>query len=92
MNSPCALCHRVTKTGTTKHHLIPRTCHSNKWFKKQFSREEMLVTIDLCRDCHKALHRLVPDEKEIGRTYNTVARLKDHPKVAKYLAWARKQR
>ncbi|WP_145207984.1 hypothetical protein [Planctomycetes bacterium TBK1r] len=26
---PCALCGRVTRRGTTEHHLIPRRCHHN---------------------------------------------------------------
>ena len=26
------------------HHFIPRAMHSNKWFKKRYSREEMSVT------------------------------------------------
>ena len=33
--STCLLCQRTPKKGTTEHHLIPRACHSNKWFKKK---------------------------------------------------------
>ncbi|MEM9827496.1 MAG: hypothetical protein AAF958_12970, partial [Planctomycetota bacterium] len=53
----CALCGRQPKRGTTRHHLIPRCCHSNRWFKKRFAREQMNETVPLCRDCHGAVHR-----------------------------------
>jgi len=88
----CALCGRVTKRGTTKHHLIPRTLHSNKWFKRHFTREELHRTIDVCRDCRKAIHRLVPDEKQLGRHYNSVERLLAHEQIGKFVAWVRKQK
>ena len=88
----CQLCDRITKAGTTEHHLIPRTCHSNKWFRKNFSREQMHQTISLCRDCHRAIHRLIPDEKELGRHYNTIEKLVAHSPVASYLTWVRKQK
>ena len=88
----CSLCGRVTKLGTNEHHLIPRTLHSNKWFKKRFSREDLRRTIDVCRDCHGAIHRLVPDEKELGRFYNTLESLRTHETIAKFVAWIRKQR
>jgi len=89
---PCALCGRVTKRGNTEHHLIPRTCRSNKWFKKRFDRERMNQTIAVCRDCHRAIHRLIPDEKELGRYYNTVELLLDHPEMGKFVAWVRKRK
>ena len=88
----CQLCGRVTKRGTTEHHLIPRTCHSNKWFKKQFTREQMSATIDVCRDCHRAIHKLVPDEKDLGRSFNTIELLLSHEELAKFVAWVKKQK
>ena len=91
-DQPCELCDRVTVRGTTLHHLIPRTCHSNKWFKKRYTREHMLQTVDLCRDCHKAVHRLIPDEKELGRHWNTLELLREHPEMMKFVQWIRKQK
>jgi hypothetical protein len=88
----CSLCGRVTKRGTTKHHLIPRTCHSNKWFKKRYSRTQLRETIDVCHDCQSAIHRLIPDEKELGRQFNTLAALQVHPEMIKYLGWVKKQK
>jgi hypothetical protein len=88
----CRLCGRRTKRGTTEHHLIPRTCHSNKWFKKQFSREQMQETIPVCRDCHNAIHRFVPKEKTLGRDFNTVEKLMQHDQVATFVTWVKKQK
>ncbi|MCR9117589.1 MAG: hypothetical protein NXI22_11645 [bacterium] len=88
----CQLCGRTTKRGTTEHHLIPRTCHRNKWFKKNFTREEMQTTVPLCRDCHRAVHDFVPSEKLLGREFNTLAKLREHPQIGPFLKWLRRQR
>lgn len=85
MEMQCQLCEREVPT-TTRHHLIPRTVHKNKWFKKNYTFEEFHTTVDLCRDCHKEIHRLIP-HKEMGRSYNSIALLKNHPKVNKFIAW-----
>lgn len=81
----CELCARAREL--TFHHLIPRTTHSNKWFKKNFTREEMARGLDLCADCHSAIHTLVPSEKELGRSYNTREALLDHPELARFVEW-----
>ena len=88
----CELCGRFPKRGTTEHHLIPRGCHTNKWFKKRFSRQEMQVTITVCRDCHSAIHRIVPSNKELGRHYNTLDKLLAHDEITIFVDWIRKQR
>ena len=87
----CTLCLRTLKKGTTKHHLIPRRCHRNRWFQKNFTREQMRVTIDVCRDCHNAIHRFVPREKELGRHHNTIETLLEHPEIGKFVAWVSKR-
>ena len=88
----CCLCKRVTRWGTTEHHLIPRSCHSNKWFKKRYTRERLQATINVCRDCHRAIHELIPDEKQLGRWYHTVEALLRHPEISKFLAWVKRQK
>ncbi|MBI1311907.1 hypothetical protein GC176_11495 [bacterium] len=72
--------------------MIPRTCHRNKWFKKQFSRQQMQQIVDLCRDCHRAVHELVPSEKELGRHFNTIDRLLAHESIARFVEWVRRQK
>lgn len=81
----CELCEREVES-TTRHHLIPRTVHSNKWFKKNFTRKEREQTVNLCRACHKQIHLLIP-EKEMGRHFNTLDKLRANEKVAHFLNW-----
>ena len=88
----CRLCGRIPRRGTTEHHLIPRTCHANKWFKKRFTRDQMRQTVSLCRDCHGSIHRYVPREKELGRHYNSISSLLAHEEIGRFVAWVRKRR
>ena len=52
----------------------------------------MAETVSLCRDCHNAVHRFVPKEKDLGRYYNTIDSLLRLPKLAKFVAWVAKQK
>lgn len=52
----------------------------------------MRETIPVCHDCHRAIHRFVPREKELGRHYNTVESLLGHEKIGRFVAWVRKQK
>ncbi|MCA8924455.1 MAG: hypothetical protein KDD82_21775 [Planctomycetes bacterium] len=82
---PCALCAR--ELNLTFHHLIPRTTHRNKWFRKTFSFEERNRGLDVCPDCHGAIHRFVPNEKVLGRSFNTRELLLAHPELAAFVRW-----
>lgn len=81
----CELCKREVPS-TSRHHLIPRTVHNNKWFKKRFSREEMHATVDLCRDCHRQIHKFF-GHKELGRFYNSIEKLLADEKVKSFVEW-----
>ncbi|MEM7104155.1 MAG: hypothetical protein AAF502_13540 [Bacteroidota bacterium] len=81
----CELCLRKV-SSTTKHHLIPRTVHKNKWFKKNYSKEQFHTTVDLCKPCHSQIHRFIP-EKEMAKNFNTLDLLRSHPKVSNFLEW-----
>jgi len=83
----CQLCQ--AEDAYNFHHFIPRTLHSNKWFKSRFTREEMAAGIEVCRRCHSAIHDLVPDEKQLGRHHNTLDKLLAHAPVARYVEWKR---
>ena len=52
----------------------------------------MRQTVDLCRDCHSAVHKFVPDQKELGRDLNTIEKLLGHPEISRYVEWAKKQK
>lgn len=92
LSGTCALCGRTMRDGTTAHHLIPRRCHRVSWFRARYSREELQRTVPLCLDCHRAVHRFIPDGKELGRDFATLERLAAHPEIARFLTWVRKQR
>jgi hypothetical protein len=81
----CELCER--ENVLTFHHLIPVSLHKNKWFKKNYTKEELNNGIYICKeDCHKEIHKLI-SEKELGRSFNTLEKLKRHIKVKKYIKW-----
>ena len=84
MDNICELCE--CEEVYDFHHLIPRTNHNNKWFKKRYSLQEMQQGINVCKQCHKFIHNNIK-EKVLGREYNTLKKLKAHPKINGYLNW-----
>ena len=88
----CDLCLRDNLTSLTFHHLIPQTCHRNAWFKKNFTLEEMRSRgLNLCRECHNAIHQFIPREKDLGRHYNSRDLLLGHEKIANHVKWLSKR-
>jgi hypothetical protein len=74
----------------TFHHLIPKSCHRNKWFCKNFDKDDMAERgIDICRRCHSYLHKKFP-EKVLGRELNTLDNILANKIVRTYLKWAKK--
>lgn len=89
MSKRCSLC--GGQSLITFHHLIPRTCHRNKWFKKRFEKTEMRERgVDICKRCHSFIHKKF-SEKYLGRELNTLDKLRDNEVIKKYLKWASKQ-
>ena len=85
----CELCNRTKNRAF--HHLIPKVCHKNKWFKKNFSKIDMTTRgLMLCRNCHKYIH-ICYTEKELGKKYNTREALMEDEKIAKFLKFIRKK-
>ena len=75
----------------TRHHLIPRTRHSNKRTKREFARAEVKQRIAwLCRSCHDHIHALFT-EKTLERDFNTLESLARHPEVVRFVRWLRKK-
>lgn len=85
----CQLCHR--EIPLTFHHLIPRTLHSTKWYRNNFSKEQLQSGIYVCPECHNTLHKFIP-EKEMGRIYNTLEKIKEHEKVMTFVQWVGKRK
>lgn len=84
----CKMCDR--ETVLTFHHLIPRALHKRKWYQKRYSAEELKCGIDICYSCHEAVHDFIA-EKDLGKQYNTLQRLIEYPKVAKFVKWISKR-
>lgn len=43
--------------------------------------------VELCRDCHGAVHKIIASEKELGREWNTLARLRENEELMTYVRW-----
>ena len=85
----CELCQ--CEEAYNFHHFIPRTLRSNKWFKRRYTRQEMQQGMEVCKPCHSAIHDLIPDEKKLGRNYNTREKLLDHPQLQGFVRWKREK-
>lgn len=87
----CDLCGRPTKL--TKHHLVPRAVHKKKRFVDRFGKKEMRQRgLMICRECHKGIHDLIPDEKELAEKYYTKELLVANEAIKKHIAWVKKQK
>jgi hypothetical protein len=84
----CEFCHAGAVASF--HHLIPRTLHSNRWFKQRYTREQMSEGLNVCRQCHKMIHETIP-EKLLGRSFNTREKLLSHTDLAKFVAWKQRR-
>jgi len=89
MDKRCSLC--GSNHAITFHHLVPRSCHRNKWFRKNFAKADMSGRgIDICRRCHSFLHKQF-SEKYLGRELNTLDRILENRVIQTYVKWARKR-
>lgn len=78
MEGKCELCER-DNIFLTKHHLLPRD---------EGGREEHISYI--CQDCHRQIHALYTN-RELAIRLNSIERLRDDEKIAKYLKFIKKQ-
>ncbi|PQV63120.1 hypothetical protein B1R32_11526 [Abditibacterium utsteinense] len=77
---PCALCGRdVAKL--TEHHLKPRS---------RLKKGEVTPTSWICSACHRQIHVLFSN-LQLANEYNSLERLRDEPRLQKFLHWIRKQ-
>ena len=86
----CELCARGPME-LTRHHLIPRTRHSNRRNRRDFDRQEIRERVAwLCRPCHSNLHVHL-STKELETDYNRIELLAAHPDVARFTSWIRRK-
>ncbi|PWR02828.1 HNH endonuclease [Meridianimarinicoccus roseus] len=73
----CPLCDRPIPPGTkqSRHHLVPKLRGGKGG-----------PTVLLHQICHNEIHATLT-EAELARDYSTVAALRAHPRLAKFIAW-----
>lgn len=79
----CKLCQREMESLTI-HHLIPR-----QYLKRKKIADS--PTVSICTACHKQIHALF-DNKKLARELNSIDKLKQEPKMEKFLSWVKKQK
>lgn len=78
----CELCQRDLYQ-LTRHHLVPRQAVKRK-------KAEPGATINICSPCHRQIHRLY-NNNYLAQHLNTLDKLKDDPKMRRFLTWIQKQ-
>jgi 5-methylcytosine-specific restriction endonuclease McrA len=81
MSARCQLCE--LRPGTTEHHVVPRSLVPRKL---QAKPSEIWK---LCPGCHSEIHKRMT-HLELKKSYQTVAKVRSHPKIAKYLRFVGK--
>ena len=84
----CELCER--RMPLTRHHLIPRSQHG-ALRARGVTQAHLARTLACCRQCHNAVHAAA-DEATLGASYDSREALLRHPAIARFVAWAAKQR
>ncbi|MYM55199.1 HNH endonuclease [Rhodobacteraceae bacterium GS-10] len=77
----CPLCDRPIPSDAKQslHHLVPRLKGGRNG-----------PTVLLHQICHNEIHATL-SEAELARDYNTIAALKSHPRLARFIAWVAKR-
>jgi hypothetical protein len=78
----------------TFHHLHPRAVHK-RLLKKNSALDAMFLHttgIHICAQCHRAIHRTVPDHMELALHYNTLDKIMELEAMQRWAEWASKQR
>lgn len=73
----CPLCDRPLTEVRERHHLVPRSLGGRE-------------VVELHPICHRKVHTMLT-EKEIRDGFPTIEALREHPEIAKFVKWVRKQ-
>ncbi|KAF6839395.1 HNH endonuclease [Colletotrichum plurivorum] len=88
-NGTCSLCERDSGV-LTEHHLQPRQYVATQDMPESERTAALSSTTLLCWPCHSVIHYHITN-RDLGAHYNTLEKLKQHPRNADWLAWAKKQ-
>ena len=87
----CELCGRKG-LKLTEHHLMPKAVHRKQRYRRMYEREDMLTRkLIICRPCHSAIHRCIPDEKVLAAEYATKEALTENECLMKQVAYFGRQ-
>ena len=75
----CKLCRRDVEK-LTEHHLTPRS---------KLKKGERTPTIWICSACHRQIHALFTND-ELAAHFDSAEKLRDEPRMARFLKWIRK--
>ena len=79
----CEICNR--ENILTFHHFIPKCLHKKKTYKRDYTKEELSKGINVCKyECHREIHNLISN-KDLGKYYNSLSKLKNHTKLKNYI-------
>jgi len=85
----CELCER--ERTTTFHHLVPKKSHKRSRVTKLHTKEYMnSVGVDLCKSCHKTVHKYFT-HMELALNYYTLELLKSDDKLMRFVEWVKTQ-
>ena len=85
----CELCDREQQL--TFHHLIPKKNHKINYIKKKYSSINInTYGINICRDCHKMIHKIIP-HKSLALEYNSKEKLQNHSDLKKFILLVKTQ-
>lgn len=75
----CPLCNRLLGGKVSRHHLIPKSRGG------KFEDTVMLHQV-----CHSKIHDVFT-ERQLQRDYDTIAKLRAHDEIAKFVEWLSKK-
>ncbi|MEB3231841.1 MAG: hypothetical protein VKJ64_12585 [Leptolyngbyaceae bacterium] len=85
----CPFCQR--QVSLTFHPLTPKKVHGRPYFKKNFSKAMPNQGVDICRLCHRGIHRHY-DEMVLAKLFNSLEVLLADGALRQHFDWVAKQK
>lgn len=64
--------------------------HNKKWCQKMFNSDERKNRkIDVCHDCHAAIHKFLTN-KELAQEFNSLEKLLENVDIINFVDWVSK--